>query len=157
MRIGASFQGLAFTSGQFSSPRRRFPHEGNGSATPSPRMPRLASAMMKMGMEVQNCAASTGLRLGSTWRRRRRCGEMPKAWACSTKSDWRMERAPEQMMRPEEDQPRAPRRANVMVTDAIGETLRGKSARTAKSRNSHGSDRERSVAARAARSNHPPR
>src|SRR5271167_1711019 len=118
--MGMSFQGLALTSGQFSKPRRRFPQEGKGSETPRPRTPRLASAMMKIGMDVQNCAESTGRRLGSTCLKNKRCGGQPSACACSTKSDWRIARAPEQMTLPEEDQPRTPRSAKVMVTLAMG-------------------------------------
>src|SRR5271154_4698192 len=155
--IGASFHGLAFTSGQFSRPRSKFPQDGKGSATPKPRMPRFASAIMKMGIEVQNCAESTGRRLGNTCRKIKRCGWQPSAFACSTKSDSRMARAPEQITRPEDDQPSTPSNAKVTTTDVKGATFNGSKARIVSSRNNHGNDSDKSVAAKATRSNHPPR
>jgi hypothetical protein len=53
--------------------------------------------------------------------------------------------------------PRHPSRANVIVTEARGETFKGSSARTVMSRKSHGSERNRSVDAITADSSQPPR
>ena len=39
--------------------------QGSGSATPKPRIPRLASVKIKTGTEIQNCAYKTGFRLGT--------------------------------------------------------------------------------------------
>ena len=44
----------------------KLPHEGMGSATPKPRIPRFASLKMNTGIEIQNCAYSTGFKFGTT-------------------------------------------------------------------------------------------
>src|ERR1700747_558346 len=63
---GTSRQGSSRDDFRPSSSRSGVPHEGKGSATPSPRMPRFASLKMKTGIEIQNCAYKTGFRLGRT-------------------------------------------------------------------------------------------
>src|SRR5437899_8881136 len=49
---------------------------------------------MKMGMETQNWAYSTGFRFGKTCRRSRRHPRQPQARACRTNSEFRKVRVP---------------------------------------------------------------
>ena len=53
--------------------------------------------------------------------------------------------APAQTTRADAAHPSTPSKANVTITDVDGETFSGNSARTVISRNSHGSERNRSV------------
>src|SRR5205807_10226746 len=154
---GATLHGLFSTAEYFSSPRSRLPQEGRGSATPSPRIPRLASLRMKMGMETQNWAYSTGFRFGKTCRRSRRHPRQPQARACRTNSEFRKVRVPAHTTRAEGDQPNRPSRANVITTEVIGGSFSGNIARTVSNKNSHGKERDKSVAPIATRSHHPPR
>src|ERR1700680_3994226 len=72
------------------------------------------------------------------------------------KSDCDSARASAQMMRAAPAQPKHPSMANVISTEIIGETFRGKSARTVINKKSHGSERKRSVPAITQRSTRPP-
>ncbi len=125
-----------------SSSRSRLPQEGIGSETPKPRIPRFASVRMKTGMEIQNCAYSTGIRFGSKWRRSTRHPPLPEARASRMKSELRNERASAHTTRAAAAQPRHPKSANVMMTDVSGDTFSGRSARTVISKNNHGKREE---------------
>src|SRR6185503_10876234 len=63
---GTSFQGASLRENMPSSSRNRPPHDGIGSVMPSPRIPRLASARMNTGIEIQNCAIRIGFKFGNT-------------------------------------------------------------------------------------------
>src|SRR6266850_2823389 len=140
-----------------SSSRSRLPHEGNGSLTPRPRIPRFASARMKTGIEIQNCAYRTGFRLGSMCTANSRPARQPAALACRTNSELRKLLVPEQTTRAEAAQPNSPNSENVISTEVVGAVLRGNTARTVMSRNSHGIDMNRSVNNIASFSQRPPK
>jgi hypothetical protein len=53
---GTSRHGFAASAEKSSKPRSRFPHDGIGSITPSPKMLKFASVKMNNGIEIQNCA-----------------------------------------------------------------------------------------------------
>src|ERR1700680_5331945 len=72
------------------------------------------------------------------------------------KSDCASARAPATIMRAAAAQPKHPSNANVINTETIGDTFRGKSARTVISKKSQGSERKRSVPAITQRSTRPP-
>jgi hypothetical protein len=52
---GASRHGLAASAEKSSKPRSKFPQDGIGSITPSPKMLKFASVKMNNGIEIQNC------------------------------------------------------------------------------------------------------
>ena len=68
-----------------------------------------------------------------------------------------MPAAPAQTIRADAAHPRTPSKANVTITEAIGDTFSGNRARTVISRNSHGRERTRSVNAIDAFCHAPPR
>src|SRR5689334_11918284 len=113
--------------------------------------------MMNTGIEIQNCASSAPRRLGSRWSRTSFSPEKPEARAIQTNSDFIRSLAPEQITRAEAAQPNKPSKAKVTVTDASGETFSGKTARTVISRNSQGTERNRSISNLQQRSVHPPK
>src|SRR5208282_2538611 len=76
---GTRRQGSSRNEIRPSSSRSRLPQEGSGSATPRPRIPRLASLRMKTGIEIQNCAYRIGFRLGRTCTRKSRGPCKPEA------------------------------------------------------------------------------
>src|SRR5579872_432875 len=82
---------------------------------------------------------------------------MPEAFACRTKSEFRSEPAVEHSTRAALVQPNRPNIKNVTSTETMGDTLRGITARTVISKNSQGSDRNKSVTAIAHRAQPPPR
>src|SRR6185312_11104564 len=112
----------------------------NGSDTPSPSAPKLASAMMKTGIEIQNCASNAPRRLGSRCSRISLNPEKPEALAIHINSDFIRFLAPAQITRAEAAHPNRPNKANVTVTEASGETFNGSTARTVIRRKSHGTD-----------------
>src|ERR1700730_15213884 len=113
--------------------------------------------MIKTGIEIQNCASNAPRRLGRRWSRTSLNPEKPEARAIQTNSDFIRSLAPAQITRAEAAHPSKPRRAKVTVTDASGETFRGKTARTVMRRNNHGTDRKRSISNLQQRSVHPPK
>src|SRR6267154_5796692 len=118
-------QGLPEIAVKPSSSRNRLPHEGSGSETPSPSTPKFASAKIKTGTEIQNCAKRRGRRFGAKCRNRSRASEHPCARACKAKSEFRKDFAPAQTTRAPAAQPKQPRIKNVMVTDCRGGTFKG--------------------------------
>src|SRR4051812_19467057 len=153
---GTNCTGCADNVEKLPSSRRMLPHEGMGSLTPSPKMPRFASVKIKTGTEIQNCANRIGFRFGRICRHKRRNPWLPEERAIKTKSEFISPLTSEQMTRAAPAQPKQPSMANVIATEVNGETFRGNTARTVISRNSHGSDKRRSVPAIMHRSTHPP-
>src|ERR1022692_3560708 len=82
---------------------------------------------------------------------------MPEALACRTKSDSLNDPAVEHNTRAAVVHPNSPNIRNVTNTEANGDTFNGISARTVINKNSHGSDRNKSVTAIAPRAHLPPR
>src|SRR5215469_11391139 len=154
---GINFHGSSPIDTRPSSSFSRLPHEGNGSATPRPRIPRFASLKTNAGIEIQNCAYNTGLRFGTTWIQNSRLPPTPEARACRTKSESRSEPAVAHKTRAALVQPSRPNIKNVTSTDTNGETFSGIIARTVISKNNHGSETNRSVTAIAALAHAPPR
>src|SRR5258708_33944086 len=154
---GTNTQGFPEIAVKPSSSRNRLPHEGRGSETPRPSTPKFASAKIKTGTEIQNCARRRGRRFGAKCRKSRRTSEHPCAHACNAKSEFRNDFAPAQTTRAPAAQPKQPRIKNVMVTDCRGGTFKGSKARTARSKNSQGRERTRSAADIKPRSVHPPK
>src|SRR6476661_8783358 len=83
--------------------------------------------------------------------------ENPEALAIHTNSDFMRSFAPEQITRAEAAQPSRPRIAKVTATDVWGEMFNGSAARTVIRRNSHGTDRKKSISSLQQRSVHPPK
>src|SRR5690348_10884233 len=130
-RRGTVLQGLAATMEKSSKPRKRFPHDGSGSMTPSPSILKVASVKMNTGMAIQNCANRTGRRLGSTCRKTILQRVHPAARANSRKSELRRSREAAQTTRKAEDQPSRPSSKKVAMIDTTGEMSRGNAARKA--------------------------
>ena len=135
----------------------KLPQEGMGSATPSPRIPRLASLRMNTGIEIQNCAYRTGVKFGNTCIQNSRCAGTPAARAWLTKSAERSDAAVVHSTRAAVVQPSKPSSKKVTSTEIIGETFSGINARAVISKNSHGSDKKRSVTPIAILAQIPPR
>src|SRR5271157_1596547 len=153
---GAKRQMSARRDSTVSSSRSKLPNDGKGSATPSPRMLRLASDRMKMGTEIQNCASKTGRRFGITCLHNSQRGATPVDLARMMNSACRMHRARASKIRAGAAQPNSPSTRKVMVTEAAGEVFSGSVARTISNRKSQGIDSTRSMAVFAARSAKPP-
>src|SRR5262249_7884337 len=121
------------------------PHDGRGSLTPNPKIPRLASARMKTGIEIQNWASRIGFRLGSMWMVNNLQPRQPAAFAWRMNSESRRLLTPEHTRRAEAAHPSRPKSEKVIKTDVVGGVLSGSTARTVINRNSQGMDMKRSV------------
>src|SRR5882724_1818755 len=154
---GASIEGWLMAACGLANSRRRLPQDGSGSPTPKPIRPRLASPRIKVGIEIQNCASTIGLRLGTMCANSNRPPRQPHARACNTRSEWRNDCAPARMIRADEAQPSSPITIKVRITDDSGEVVSGSRARIIRKRNNHGIDRKISMPRNTMRSHQPPR
>src|SRR5215471_718765 len=156
-RIGKNRQGSGRNVTKLCISRSKLPNDGKGSETPSPSAPRLASAMIKTGTEIQNCASSVPRKLGSRCNHMSLKPEKPAARAVQTNSDCINAFVPAQITREDAAHPSSPRRRKVTAADACGETFKGKAARTVISRKSQGTERTRSARNMQTLSVHPPK
>src|SRR3974390_1691067 len=134
----------------------KLPNEGTGSLTPRPKRLKLASARMNTGTAIQNCAATTGIRLGATCADRSLTREIPAARADRTNSASRSAPARANMTLAGTPQPKRPSMVKVIAAETAGDVFNGSSALMISSRNSHGSDSIRSIKTLAVRSPTPP-
>src|SRR5215813_14043215 len=155
--IGKNRQGSGRNVAKLCISRHKLPSDGKGSETPRPSAPRLASAMMKTGTEIQNCASNVPRKLGSRCRRTSLKPEKPAARAVHTNSDCISDLVPAQITREEAAHPSSPRSRKVTAAEASGEAFKGKAARTVMSRKSQGTERTRSARNMQQRSVHPPK
>src|SRR5579864_545990 len=154
---GTNCQGSGRNVTTCCNSRKRLPRDGSGSDTPNPNTPKLASAMMNTGIEIQNCASKVPRRLGSRCSRTNLKPEKPVARASQTNSDFIMSLVPAQITRAEAAQPSNPKSVNVSTTEASGEMFKGRTARTVIRRKSHGIHRNKSTSSMRQRSIQPPK
>src|ERR1019366_4927502 len=147
---GTAIQGWRGIDEKFCNSRMRLPQDGNGSAIPNPNRARFTSLSRKAEAVVQTCAHATGARLGAIWVTANRHGPQPAARARNTYAARTSLLAAAIITRAGPGHPRSPRSENVTATDSEGAVFRGRTARTARSRNNHGTDRNRSMKAVAA-------